>query len=131
MNRFTFHYVSTYTPPRRVKAPDIRNLHSTMFLLIRDKGDKGDKGDTFTFHYVSTYTDPDPEESRCHTHLHSTMFLLIQSSPLILPHTFHIYIPLCFYLYLPAIRMRIRISQFTFHYVSTYTGSNSNGSHLL
>ena len=36
-------------------------------------------------------------------------------------HDWHIYIPLCFYLYISLRKHRPAIRKFTFHYVSTYT----------
>ena len=98
-NKFTFHYVSTYTIPRTENKGELTiyiplcfylyqaavqghipewHLHSTMFLLI-----------------LSAH----PDVAVSVMHLHSTMFLLIlleACRPLFMKL---IYIPLCFYLY--------------------------------
>ena len=124
---FTFHYVSTYTLLTRQSEPGQDNLHSTMFLLIR----KMILHDVFRFF-----------------NLHSTMFLLILvsmpatvfRSSIYIPLCFYlyqaklnltagmnfIYIPLCFYLYRRRVMMEENGGEFTFHYVSTYTGIHSD-----
>ena len=77
--KFTFHYVSTYTKLPVITQIYYFNLHSTMFLLI--PGNRCAIENNFIY-------------------LHSTMFLLIrrQRSTRKKSLTF-IYIPLCFYLY--------------------------------
>ena len=57
---FTFHYVSTYTCWTVISVASLKNLHSTMFLLIRD-----------LLLYSTNHS----------SHLHSTMFLLIRFLP--------------------------------------------------
>ena len=125
--------------------PGDTDLHSTMFLLIRVSGLISKFSlSPFTFHYVSTYTgrqvtDPVwiiriyiplcfylynqrvPGEPSDRGHLHSTMFLLIHIQVLEFFKRSLIYIPLCFYLYLYISCAPVGSSQFTFHYVSTYT----------
>ena len=80
-DEFTFHYVSTYTPFPFVPLAIFANLHSTMFLLIPDRLQ---------------------DIAVLDINLHSTMFLLIRKLCRILYRGVHIYIPLCFYLYLTA-----------------------------
>ena len=75
---FTFHYVSTYTRIIRRYIITLRNLHSTMFLLIRFKIYYCMSDFLFTFHYVSTYTLQSYRSKKDEIDLHSTMFLLIR-----------------------------------------------------
>ena len=57
LSSFTFHYVSTYTNIKCETARIQQNLHSTMFLLIRGVISSAFATNLpFTFHYVSTYT---------------------------------------------------------------------------
>ena len=79
---FTFHYASTYTT-----APS--SVCSTLAV--------------FTFHYASTYTGHNCGNRWRRKHLHSTMLLLIHHSKPFCYLIFSIYIPLCFYLYLPRL----------------------------
>ena len=146
LSRFTFHYVSTYTICT-VTFPfeSGRDLHSTMFLLIHVRM----KPLLIFFNYLHstmfllihrggsvmiTYTQ----------YLHSTMFLLIRSGIrrkrrrflnlhstmfLLIPGkygcsiTFHLHLHSTMFLLIrrSGILCKDRESQFTFHYVSTYT----------
>ena len=99
-DKFTFHYVSTYTAAAGSDAVTLSNLHSTMFLLIHWRIWLII---VFLVHLHSTMFLLIPmgiwKRLRLYLDLHSTMFLLIQfpiqsEAPLSL-----IYIPLCFYLY--------------------------------
>ena len=142
---FTFHYVSTYTwfYVTDAEAGDEFTFHYvSTYTLHWHSGKTGRHW--FTFHYVSTYTgrqvtDPVwiiriyiplcfylynqrvPGEPSDRGHLHSTMFLLIHIQVLEFFKRSLIYIPLCFYLYLYISCAPVGSSQFTFHYVSTYT----------
>ena len=87
---------------RKMKVRDLyeKNLHSTMFLLIRGRTIEIFGAESaFTFHYVSTYTGPGRGSACNCLDLHSTMFLLILALLSLIPRTDYIYIPLCFYLY--------------------------------
>ena len=76
--QFTFHYVSTYTKYHSQCLRELKDLHSTMFLLIPR---------IFCRVQISF------------TYLHSTMFLLIPKLCGEMAQMNKIYIPLCFYLY--------------------------------
>ena len=141
---FTFHYVSTYTQLNSLMLSLVRNLHSTMFLLIR-------KNPIYMIIDIIIYIplcfylyETAEHRQRPDTNLHSTMFLLIRRQNSWGKAEYSIYIPLCFYLYrlLDTMRMYGAVDlhstmfllilntcifslspliPFTFHYVSTYT----------
>ena len=99
---------------------------------------------SFTFHYASTYTILQTGIEIIGKYLHSTMLLLILRRQNSIKSFKIIYIPLCFYLYLPVRTWEMHIllylhstmlllipipdilhlptnNIFTFHYASTYT----------
>ena len=99
-SEFTFHYASTYTKYKLDFSRFMRNLHSTMLLLIPSSS--GISGSSFKIYIPLCFYlyEPIVADTQCQL---------------------HIYIPLCFYLY--AVQRRtswFRIT-FTFHYASTYT----------
>ena len=98
--KFTFHYVSTYTPPPDgFDAPE-PHLHSTMFLLILLK------------------VLLEPPAAVIYIPL---CFYLYGQESYRNDCVWWIYIPLCFYLYLIVSQREVDRNTFTFHYVSTYT----------
>ena len=96
---FTFHYASTYTRRKRIRAALCKILHSTMLLLILANPHADAGAGVFTFHYASTYTKQKPKKPDYEAILHSTMLLLIRSKQNRNIVMLFFYIPLCFYLY--------------------------------
>ena len=74
---FTFHYVSIKSTLKlKTGRPILTDLHSTMYLLNPEQGDKITYELKFTFHYVSIKSVLRFVIARCVKDLHSTMYLL-------------------------------------------------------
>ena len=142
---FTFHYASTYTLDWiDHNNPDFRIYIPLCFYLYGPWLRSSQTVLSFTFHYASTYTILQTGIEIIGKYLHSTMLLLILRRQNSIKSFKIIYIPLCFYLYLPVRTWEMHIllylhstmlllipipdilhlptnNIFTFHYASTYT----------
>ena len=143
--KFTFHYA--YTVAIRIFCQTQTYLHSTMLLLILPTDTLHHIPNdylhstmlllilctaplpylsalSFTFHYASTYTKPyflEQSISELFTFHYASTYTVYQSVDKLICK--RIYIPLCFYLYRPAVHFTYLPHKFTFHYASTYTNT--------
>ena len=113
-------YLYPNADPTSLATPT--NLHSTMFLLIRQGWSPDGTYSSiyiplcFYLYRFSVSTE------RYHTHLHSTMFLLIPLSRIVVPDMDRHLHSTMFLLIPPSGDRCLQFQDsFTFHYVSTYT----------